>query len=241
MNPLFELREVSKRFGSVTALSGISFRINAGEILGIMGDNGAGKSTLIKILSGFHEPTRGGLLFEGKPVRFGSPADALEVGVSTVYQDLGLVDDLSIARNFFLGHEPKRRGLLDVARMKRECLAALKEVGIKEHDPDAPIRGLSGGERQAIAIARAWNLGKRVLILDEPTSALSLQETNKVFGYVRAAKARGMAVILITHNLTHAHELCDRMVVLHHGRLVADISGQIGRERLERLITDGKE
>jgi simple sugar transport system ATP-binding protein len=243
--PLFELSNVSKRFGPVTALNGLSFKINSGEILGIMGDNGAGKSTLIKILSGYHAPTQGELRFEGRSVRFDSPADALREGVSTVYQDLGLIDELSIARNFFLGHEPKRKllsgvSLLDVTRMRKESISALREVGIKEHDPESPIRGLSGGERQAIAIARAWYFGKRVLILDEPTSALSLQETNKVFGYVRAAKARGMAVVLITHNLTHAQEICDRMIVLHHGKLIADdVSPSIAREKLERLITDG--
>jgi simple sugar transport system ATP-binding protein len=248
--PLFELKHVSKRFGAMAALTDLSFEIRANEILGLMGDNGAGKSTLIKILSGYHAPTAGELRLDGKPVRFGSPADALRAGVSTVYQDLGLIDDLSIARNFFLGQEPRRRllglpwpRLLDVAKMRADSIRALQEVGgggIRSHSPDATVRGLSGGERQAIAIARAWYFGRRVLILDEPTSALSLHETHKVFGYVRAAKERGMAVVLITHNLTHAQELCDRMVVLRHGRLVADVPASIDRIKLEKLITDGQ-
>jgi simple sugar transport system ATP-binding protein len=242
-SPVLRLRGVTRRFGAVTAIEGIDLDLYPGETLGLMGDNGAGKSTLIKVLSGFHEPSEGTLTFDGRTVSLDSPRAARELGIETVYQDLGLVDDLSIARNFFLGREPRRLGglLIDERRMNAIAGRALSEAGVRVRDPRAAMRNLSGGERQAVAIGRAWHFGSRVLILDEPTSALSVQETRKVFSYMDQARKKGMAVVFITHNLSHALQACDRLFVMHHGRAVGTFPPSIGRERLENLITEGPE
>jgi simple sugar transport system ATP-binding protein len=237
---LLELKNVSKRFGSMQALSDISFQLNAGEIIGLLGDNGAGKSTLIKILSGYHQPTSGTMEFNGQKIELPSPTEALKIGISTVYQDLAMVDELSIARNFFLGHELSRFGFLQRKKLNEAAVQAIREVGIQIRDATAPVKNLSGGERQAIAIARACYFGKKILILDEPTSALSLHETNRIFTLMREAKSKGLCVILITHNLTHAHEICDRYLVLRQGRLIGDVLPAIDKSELERMITDGK-
>jgi simple sugar transport system ATP-binding protein len=237
---LLELKNVSKRFGSMKALTDISFQLYSGEILGLLGDNGAGKSTLIKILSGYHQPTEGTIEFNGKSVELPSPTEALNIGISTVYQDLAMVDELSIARNFFLGHEPSSFGFLNRKKLNEAAVQAIREVGIYIRDANDPVKNLSGGERQAIAIARACYFGKKILILDEPTSALSLHETNRIFTLMREAKAKGLCVILITHNMTHAQEICDRFIVLRQGRLVGQVPVQTNKDELERMITDGK-
>jgi simple sugar transport system ATP-binding protein len=229
---LLEVSDVRKRFGGVTALTGITFGVRRGEVLALLGDNGAGKSTLIKILSGVYRPDEGGLSWEGQPVLLGSPRAALELGISVVYQDLALVDTLSIYRNVFLGREDairsRKRGvpLLDVRRARREAEHCLAALGVKMASVDAKVRDLSGGERQAIAIARAVYFQSKLLILDEPTSALSLKESRRVMEYVVSARDAGVSVIIITHNVHSIHSIADQVVVLTRG----SIAGSFARE-----------
>jgi len=243
VDPLLELRGVEQTFGRLVALHPIDLSLRAGQITALLGDNGAGKSTLIKVITGFHPPRRGQLLYEGAPVRFTSPQQARDRGIEAVYQDLALVPRCSIARNFFLGREPTRRpfGLLDLAAMNEGARRALGEIGIAIRDPQAPVETLSGGERQAVAIGRAVYFGSRLLILDEPTSALSIGETLKVLGYMRQARDRGLGVLFITHNLHHVYEVADHLVVLSHGRVVADAPrDQLTPDQTAELIMEGR-
>lgn len=245
MAALVELRGVEQAFGKVVALHPIDLSIRAGEVLALLGDNGAGKSTLIKVLTGFHQPRRGQLLFAGNPVRFSSPHQARALGIEAVYQDLALVPLLSVARNFFLGRELTRGwgplALLDRQGMNLRTREALADIGIQIRDPEEAVERLSGGERQAIAIGRAVHFGSRLLILDEPTSALSIGETLKVLGYMRQARARGLAVLFITHNLHHVFEVADRLVVLSHGLKVGDYSrDQLTPDQAAQLVMEGR-
>jgi len=226
--PLMELRHISKFFGPVKAIRDINLTINRGQVLALLGDNGAGKSTLIKIISGLHVPTEGSVLFDGKPVRLTSPKDARALGIETVYQDLALVETMSIMRNFFLGSEPLKRfgpfRVLDHHKMISACENVLSDIGLKNlrATPTDSVAKLSGGERQAIAIGRTMYFGAKLVILDEPTSALSLNETNKVLSYIEQAKESGLAVIFITHNMYHAYPVSDRIVVIERGHKVED-------------------
>lgn len=227
--PLLEARGISKWFGKVRALEDVDFTIQHREVVGLAGDNGAGKSTLIKILTGVYRPDAGKLYFEGQPVEFASPKDARRLGIETVYQDLALVEQMSIARNFFLGAEPVRRfgplRLLDGKKMNQVTQDVLRDIGIRSlRSGDQEVSVLSGGERQAIAIGRTIYFGAKLLILDEPTSALSVHETNKVLGYIEEAKRRGLSVIFITHNLYHIYPVSDRIVILEHGKKIGDFS-----------------
>lgn len=206
-----------------------------------MGDNGAGKSTLIKVLAGVHAPTSGTYLLNGKEVSFGSPRDALAQGIATVYQDLAVVPLMSVWRNFFLGSEltrgrgPFRR--IDAPRCRSTALEEIASMGVELPDPEQPVKSLSGGERQAVAIARALYFGARVLILDEPTAALGVRQSERVLELVRRAAERGVAVVLVTHNPHHAHPFGHRFVVLRHGRVVADRArADIGLDELTRLM-----
>jgi simple sugar transport system ATP-binding protein len=223
--PLIRAERVTKRFAGVTALDDVTFDAASGAITCLLGDNGAGKSTLIRILSGVFTPTSGRLLLAGEEVRFGSPRDALARGIATVYQDLALVPLLSVWRNFFLGAEPTvGRGLLrriDVDACRSTALRELTELGIPLHDAEQPVATMSGGQRQAIAIARAVHRGARALILDEPTAALGVAQRALVTDLIRRVRDRGVAVILITHDPAQADELADRRVVLERGRVVA--------------------
>lgn len=246
--PLLELRGVGKRFGANVVLAGVDFAVGAGEIVALLGDNGAGKSTLVKIIGGFHRPTEGSLRWEGRRVDFSDddgPSRARELGIATVYQDLGLVESLSIARNFFLGREPTLRRfgvpMLDHALMEEVAAARLAEIGIRRKlDPRVRAGALSGGERQALAIGRAWHFGAKLLILDEPTSALSLRQTEHVLGCIRRAAEAGIGVIFITHTMTHVHGNVDRIVVLFHGRKVGDVaSREATPEGVSALILQG--
>jgi len=231
---LLEAVDVHKRFGTVTALSGVSFGIGPGEVLALLGDNGAGKSTLIKVLSGVHVPDDGTLVWEGAPITIGSPRAALDLGISVVYQDLALVDTLSIYRNVFLGREDavrtRRAGvpLLDVRRARQEAIRCLAALGVNVASVDTKVRDLSGGERQAIAIARAVYFESKLLILDEPTSALSLKESRRVLEYVTSASKAGVAVILITHNVHSIHAIADKIVVLTRGTVVGSFARESG-------------
>jgi len=224
--PRLEACDVTMRFGGVVALEHASLAARAGEVTCLLGDNGAGKSTLIKVLAGVHPPTDGVCLLDGEVVRFRSPREALSRGIATVYQDLAMVPLMSVWRNFFLGSEPTSgRGpfhRINVGRCRDETRAELAAMGIKLRDPDQPVGSLSGGERQAVAIARALHFGARVLILDEPTAALGVRQSERVLEHVRTAADRGVAVVFVTHTPHHAHPVGDRFVVLRRGRVVAD-------------------
>lgn len=244
--PVLETRGVTKRFGRIVALEAVDFAVRAGEVVGLLGDNGAGKSTLIKILSGVHTPDAGEVLFEGRPVQFASPKEARALGIETVYQDLALVEQMSIARNFFLGNEPTMRvgplRMLDSAAMLRITEQVLREIGITTlRSASQTVAVLSGGERQAIAIGRTMHFGGKVITLDEPTSALSIRETQKVLEYVGEARRRGLAVIFITHNLYHVYPIADRLVVLEHGRKVGDFrKEEVSVDDLINLVAYGR-
>lgn len=234
--PIIEMHGISKMFGSVIALRNVSAEVSPGEVMCLLGDNGAGKSTLIKILSGFHQPTEGQYLFEGKSVTFSSPRDALELGIATVYQDLALIPLMSIWRNFFLGSEPKKgRGPFlryDIAFAKRTVREEMGKMGIDIRDPEQPVGTLSGGERQSLAIARAIYFGAKVLILDEPTAALGVKQAGTVLKYVVQAKSRGLAVLFITHNPHHAFVVGDRYIILKRGR----VYGKWHKDEVEREV-----
>ena len=241
---LLEVREISKFFGSVNALRGISVTVRAGEVTCVLGDNGAGKSTLIKILSGVFPPDEGEYLVDGTPVRFASPRDARDLGISTVYQDLAMVPLMSVWRNFFLGSEPTKGWgpwrRFDVDTAKRLTRAELAEMGIDVRDPEQPVGTLSGGERQSVAIARAVHFGARLLILDEPTSALGVKQAGVVLRRIVQARERGLGVIFITHNPHHAYPVGDRFVVLNRGTSLGQYTkSEINREELVRLMAGG--
>ncbi len=222
--PLLEVRHVSKYFGSVIALKDISMEVRAGEVTCVLGDNGAGKSTLIKILSGVHPHDEGQFLIEGKKVRFSGPREARAAGISVVFQDLATVPLMSIWRNFFLGSEPTigfgPASKLNSRFAKKVMREEMHKMGIDVRDPDQQVGTLSGGERQAVAIARAVYFGAKVLILDEPTSALGVRQSGIVLKYVVQARERGLGVIFITHNPHHAYPVGDRFVLLNRGRLM---------------------
>ena len=240
--PWLEARGITKQFGAVIALADVDVAFSLGEVVGLIGDNGSGKSTLVKILSGVYQPTSGSLLVEGKPVHLHSAADARSMGVETVHQDLGLVDSMSIARNFFLGAERRKGPFLDLKRMEAETATMLKEIGLGNlRVVGQDVSKLSGGERQAISIGRAVAFQRKMLILDEPTSALSIHETLKVFEFMRAARDRGLAVLAVMHNLEQVRDIADRFVVFYHGHKIADIvnTGQSEQE-LAQYIIQGK-
>ncbi len=244
--PLMELRGVSKFFGSVIALNDVSFAVSAGQVHCLLGDNGAGKSTLIKILSGVHQPSRGEILVNGRHTTFASPRDALDRGIATVYQDLATVPLMSIARNFFMGREPTagwgplRR--LDWAFINRTVREEMGQIGIDIRDPSQAVGTMSGGERQCLAVARAVHFGARVLILDEPTSALGVHQASVVLKLVAHARARGLGVILITHNVHHAYPVGDMFTLLNRGHSLGTFpKKEISRDRVLELMAGGKE
>jgi simple sugar transport system ATP-binding protein len=244
--PLLEVQNVSKYFGGVIALKDISMSVHAGEVMCLLGDNGAGKSTLIKIFSGVHQPSEGRFLVEGREVRFTSPRDALNAGIATVYQDLAMIPLLSVSRNFFLGSEPTagwgpfRR--FDVARAGRVTRDELSKMGIQIRDTDQPVGTLSGGERQSVAIARAVHFGAKVLILDEPTAALGVKEAGVVLRYIAQARARGLGVVFITHNVHHAYPIADRFTLLNRGRSYGTFDkAQVSREEVVSMMAGGEE
>jgi simple sugar transport system ATP-binding protein len=244
--PLLAARGIGKRYGNIVALKDISTEVYPGRVTCILGDNGAGKSTLIKILSGVHRHDEGELQFDGVPVSFASPRAALDRGIATVYQDLALVPLMSIWRNFFLGSEPTKGfgpfRRFDVAAAKRTTRAELATMGIDIRDPDQPIGQLSGGERQSVAIARAIHFGARVLILDEPTSALGVKQAGVVLRYIVQARDRGLAVVFITHNPHHAYPVGDRFLLLNRGRSIGDFAkSEITRDNLIRQMAGGAE
>ena len=225
--PLISVRNLHKWYAGVHALKGVDFDVQPGEVCGLVGDNGAGKSTLIKILSGVQRPNRGEIRIDGRLVEITSPKSAMKLGIETIYQDNSMVPTMSIARNLFIGREPLRfaiggLGLLDYERMREGAMRAIANVDLQVRSPDALLGELSGGQRQGVAIARAMHFKSRVLILDEPTNHLSVKETSKVLGFVRSLPAQGVTGILISHNLHHVFQSCERIVVMARGEMVFD-------------------
>jgi D-xylose transport system ATP-binding protein len=227
--PLLSVRDLAKHFGPVRALDGVNLDLHAGDALGLIGDNGSGKSTFINLLSGVHTPTRGEIFIEGQPVHGGRPAAARTAGIETIYQDLSLCPDLTVAENFFLGREMVDRrtrfaGWLRRKQMEEQTESVLSELGIELPDGvDKRIGNLSGGQRQAVAVGRAIAWGSKVVLMDEPTAALAVKESNRVGSFVEKMAARNLGVILISHDLPQVHAVCSRIAVLRRGTLVADI------------------
>ncbi len=223
---LLELHNISKSFGALTALRNLSFHIGEGEVVGLLGDNGAGKSTTVNLISGIHKPTDGYLSVDGKKTAFTCRSDSADAGIETIYQHTALVDSLSITRNIFMGRElTDRFGFLRQCEMREIAMEVLQNaVHISGIDsPDTLVGNLSGGQKQAVAIARAVYFKKRVLLLDEPTSALSVRETEALLNQVLKLKAENVSSVLVTHNIYHAYQVCDRFVIMSHGTKVFDV------------------
>jgi simple sugar transport system ATP-binding protein len=238
VDPVLELKDVGKSFGNVVALRDVSLSVYPGQVTCVLGDNGAGKSTLIKILSGVHKQSEGEFLLAGHKTEFNSPRDAMAKGIATVFQDLATVPLMSVWRNFFLGNEPKKwwkpLGILDTKFAKATAKTELMNMGIDLRDTNQAIGTLSGGERQAVAIARAVYFGANVLILDEPTSALGVRQSGIVLKYILSARERGVAVIFITHNPHHAFLVGDHFYLLNRGRMTASFVRE--KVQLDELI-----
>jgi len=241
---LIRMQNITKYYGRVKALDGVNLTVNRGEVVGLLGDNGAGKSTLIKVLSGAVPTTDGEIHIRGRKVEMKSTSDAIANGIETIYQDSALVTQLSIARNLFLGREPVRGGRffdrLDLPMMERVASDLLKQVGItKNIPPSTPISALSGGERQAVAIARAMHFDSDLIILDEPTNNLGVAETQGVLQFVRRARDTGHSCIFIAHNIHHVFQVVDRIAVMRLGTVVADDIDPrtTSVDAVERIIT----
>lgn len=241
--PIVEVRDLEKAYGDRVVLRGISMAIQPGTVTCVLGDNGAGKSTLIKALAGLHQPTGGELLIDGELTVLRSPKDALDLGIATVYQDLAVVGQMSVWRNFFLGQELTGAfGQLKADDMRRIADEQLRAMGVDLADVEVPISTLSGGQRQVVAIARAIYFGARVLILDEPTAALGVKQSGMVLRFVKAARERGVAVILITHNPHHAYLVGDRFVLLQMGEQTLNASYEdVTLEQLTLAMSGGGE
>jgi simple sugar transport system ATP-binding protein len=244
--PLLELDNISKFYGSITALTGVSTQVAAGEVTCVLGDNGAGKSTLIKILAGAHQQSEGTIRFNGEEMTFGSPRDALDTGIATVYQDLAMVPMMSVWRNFFLGSEPTS-GIgplkwIDTKKAKRIAKEEMAKMGIDIRDTEQSVGTLSGGERQSVAIARAGYFGAKVLILDEPTSALGVRQSGVVLKRIIEARDQGLAVIFITHNPRHAYPVGNRFLILNRGRSLGSFQkSEITVDELTQKMSGGAE
>ncbi|AZA10362.1 ATP-binding cassette domain-containing protein [Corynebacterium gerontici] len=243
MNPIIQLEQVTKSYGTFEALRGVNLKVHAGEVVCVLGDNGAGKSTLIKILAGLHKPTSGTLLVDATETQFQGPRDALAHGIATVYQDLAVVGQMSVWRNFFLGQELTGRfGRLREDEMKRITKEQLLSMGIDIPDVDVEVDSLSGGQRQVVAIARAVYFGARVIILDEPTAALGVKQSGMVLKFVAAARERGIGVVLITHNPHHAYLVGDHFSILNLGRQILDADrSEVTLEELTQQMAGGGE
>ncbi|MHA7776563.1 ATP-binding cassette domain-containing protein [Roseibium sp. M-1] len=243
---LIELVDIEKHFGPVIALNGVSVSVKAGECHCLLGDNGAGKSTFIKTMSGVHKPTKGKILMEGRQVSFDSPRDAMEAGIATVYQDLAMIPLMSVTRNFWMGREPQKRfgpfKFFDFAQANEVTLSEMAKMGIHLRSPDQAVGTLSGGERQTVAISRAVYFGAKVLILDEPTSALGVRQTSNVLATIDKVRQKGIGVVFITHNVRHAMAVGDRFTVLNRGKTLGTAArGEIKAEELQDLMAGGQE
>lgn len=241
---ILEVRELSKRFGGVHALEKVSLDLFPGEVLALAGDNGAGKSTLIKTISGVHKPDEGTISYDGKQVTFENPQQARDHGIETIYQDLALADNLDAGANVFLGREVMKRVLglavVDRKKMRREAANTLKVLDIRIDRLDLPLRSMSGGQRQAVAIGRAIHWKAKVLIMDEPTAALGVPEQRKVKALTRSLKQSGVGVIFISHNLVDIFEVCDRIVVLRRGIVAGErLISNTNPDEVVRLMVGG--
>lgn len=241
--PIIELRDITKSYGAFDALRGVNLSVAPGEVTCVLGDNGAGKSTLIKILSGLHKQTSGELLIDDQPVTFNSPREALDHGIATVHQNLAVVGQMSVWRNFFLGQELTGfLGRLREEEMRSIAQEQLKTMGIDLPDIDVDVESLSGGQRQVVAIARAVYFGARVIILDEPTAALGVKQSGMVLRFVAAARDKGIVVVLITHNPHHAYLVGDRFTILNLGNQILNASrDQVTLEQLTQQMAGGGE
>ena len=246
MSNAIEVTSLQKNYGPIRALDGIDFTITGGEVVGLLGPNGAGKSTLIKILSGVHTPSEGQMYVNSEPTTFGSPREALDMGIATVFQDLATVPLMAVWRNFYLGNEPTRgfwpfKGLR-TKYAKESCKAELAEMGIDIRDTEQTVGTLSGGERQAVSIARAVHFGANVLILDEPTSALGVKQSGVVLKHIRNAADAGVSVVFITHNPHHAYLVGDNFYLLNRGQMMAEYTkDNVSREELVKAMAGGAE
>jgi D-xylose transport system ATP-binding protein len=233
--PLLRLRGVGKSFGPVRALTDIDLDIPAGQVTALVGDNGAGKSTLIKTISGIWEPTQGQIIWQGKRAHFRTPRDATDAGIATVYQDLALCDNLDIVQNMLLGHEVRRRGLLDEVTMEQTAKRTLQDLRVTTvRNIRQTVGSLSGGQRQAIAVAKAVMLDAKLVIMDEPTAALGVSQTALVLDLIQRLASRGIAVLVISHNLTDVFKVADRIAVLYLGRMVS--SGPVSDYSTESAV-----
>jgi len=244
--PIVQMKNIEKHFGSVIALAGVSLDVVPGECHCLLGDNGAGKSTFIKTMSGVHKATKGEIYFEGKPMNFDRPRDAINAGIATVYQDLAMIPLMSVSRNFFMGNEPLRRvgplKLFDHERANEVTMNEMRNMGINLRGPDQAVGTLSGGERQTVAIARAVHFGAKVLILDEPTSALGVRQTANVLSTIDKVRQQGIAVVFITHNVRHALAVGDRFTVLNRGKTLGTAKrGEITPDELQDMMAGGQE
>lgn len=243
---LIEMRDIKKHFGSVIALAGVSVSVNAGEVHCLLGDNGAGKSTFIKTMSGVHKPSSGEMYVDGTKVSFTGTRDAIDLGIATVYQDLAMIPLMSVTRNFFMGREPTWQlgpfRFVKFPEAHRITKEEMLKIGIDVRDPNQAVGTLSGGERQTVAIARAVYFGAKVLILDEPTSALGVRQTSMVLKYVDMVRKKGLGVVFITHNVRHAIAVGDRFTVLNRGKTLGTATrDEITPEELQDLMAGGKE
>jgi len=245
-DPLIRMEDIEKRFGSIEALAGVDLTLYPEEILGLLGDNGSGKSTLIKILVGVHKPSAGRVRIRGEPVDIDSPKEAREHGIATVYQDLALVDELTIAENVFLGRKPDKKvagmiPIVDYDRMAEEAERILRERLNIHIDPTTKVRFLSGGERQAVAIARALVTDPDIVVLDEPTSALSADSAGRVQDLIIALRDEGITVLIISHDLNEVFSLTDRITVLDNGHLVGTTNtDQVEKDDIVRMMLEGR-
>ena len=239
--PLLELQGVQKHFGAVQALTDVSFTVPAGQVTALVGDNGAGKSVLIKCISGIHSPDGGQILWEGQPVQLKSPRDAAALGIETVHQDLALCDNLDIVQNMFLGREKVRNGALAEEDMEKAAGATLSSLAVTTvRSIRQPVASLSGGQRQSVAIAKAVLWNSKLVIMDEPTAALGVAQTAMVLGLVRRLADRGLAVMIVSHNMNDVFEVADRIAVLRLGRMVAvKPAAELDRQIVVDLMTSG--
>ena len=244
--PIIEMKNIEKHFGSVIALAGVSVDVTPGECHCLLGDNGAGKSTFIKTMSGVHQPTAGEIFFEGKPMHFDDPRDAISAGIATVHQHLAMIPLMSVSRNFFMGNEPTKKiagiNFFDKDYADNVTMEEMRKMGINLRGPDQAVGTLSGGERQTVAIARAVHFGAKVLILDEPTSALGVRQTSNVLATIDKVRKQDIAVVFITHNVRHALAVGDRFTVLNRGKTLGTAQrGQITPDELQDMMAGGQE